>query len=153
MLDRNRGLFLRGMATGGRMILSTADALTSYYSGGHGQRIEADAINGDRESCLEAGMDGQISKPVKRETMFAELNCVLGESRDGRTVHSAERDPDMQSSDTTTLRRALWLSSLLLGGRHPLSGAAPYRRLVSWAGFDVMPDSECRCTAAHPNGG
>ena len=78
MLDLNRGLFLRGLATGGRMISSTADALTSYHSGGHGQRIEADAMKSDKDSGLEADIDTYASKPVKRQTLFAAIERVLG---------------------------------------------------------------------------
>jgi CheY-like chemotaxis protein len=42
--------------------------------------MTANAMKGDRESCLEAGMDGYLSKPVKRQTLFAEIERVLGSS-------------------------------------------------------------------------
>jgi len=39
--------------------------------------MTANAMKGDRERCLDAGMDGYISKPVKRQTMFEEITRVL----------------------------------------------------------------------------
>ena len=39
--------------------------------------MTANAMKGDRERCLEAGMDGYVSKPVKRETLFTEIERVL----------------------------------------------------------------------------
>jgi len=39
--------------------------------------MTANAMKGDRERCLDAGMDGYVSKPVKRETLFAEIKRVL----------------------------------------------------------------------------
>jgi len=39
--------------------------------------MTANAMKGDREQCLEVGMDGYVSKPVKRETLFAEIDRVL----------------------------------------------------------------------------
>ena len=41
--------------------------------------MTANAMKGDKERCLDAGMDGYISKPVKRETLFAEIQRVLEE--------------------------------------------------------------------------
>ena len=40
--------------------------------------MTANAMKGDKERCLEAGMDGYVSKPVKRQTLFAEIERVLG---------------------------------------------------------------------------
>ena len=39
--------------------------------------MTANAMKGDREKCLDVGMDGYVSKPVKRQTLFAEIDRVL----------------------------------------------------------------------------
>ncbi len=41
--------------------------------------MTANAMKGDKERCLRAGMDGYISKPVNRQALFAEIERVLGE--------------------------------------------------------------------------
>ena len=40
--------------------------------------MTANAMIGDRERCFEAGMDGYVSKPVKPETLYQEIERVLG---------------------------------------------------------------------------
>jgi CheY-like chemotaxis protein len=39
--------------------------------------MTANAMAGDREMCLDAGMDGYVAKPVKREALFAEVERVV----------------------------------------------------------------------------
>ena len=39
--------------------------------------MTANAMAGDREMCIDAGMDGYVTKPVKRETLFAEVGRVM----------------------------------------------------------------------------
>lgn len=41
--------------------------------------MTANAMKGDHEKCLAVGMDGDVSKPVKRQALFAEIERVLDE--------------------------------------------------------------------------
>ncbi|MFC1592101.1 response regulator [Thermodesulfobacteriota bacterium] len=41
--------------------------------------MTADAMKGDREKCLTAGMDDYVTKPIKRETVFNMLNVWVFE--------------------------------------------------------------------------
>jgi CheY-like chemotaxis protein len=39
--------------------------------------MTANAMAGDREMCVQAGMDGYVAKPVKKDALFAEVNRVM----------------------------------------------------------------------------
>ena len=39
--------------------------------------MTANTMQGDRERCLEAGMDGYIPKPLRRDQLFRTIECVL----------------------------------------------------------------------------
>jgi CheY-like chemotaxis protein len=39
--------------------------------------MTANAMAGDRELCIGAGMDGYVTKPVKRDALFEELGRVM----------------------------------------------------------------------------
>ncbi|MBA3271961.1 MAG: response regulator [Acidobacteria bacterium] len=40
--------------------------------------VTAHAMTGDREKCLSFGMDGYVSKPIRRADLLAELERCLG---------------------------------------------------------------------------
>jgi len=42
--------------------------------------MTANVMKGDKDRCIEAGIDGYVSKPVKRQTRFAEVERVLESS-------------------------------------------------------------------------
>ncbi|MEX0886091.1 MAG: response regulator [Phycisphaeraceae bacterium] len=44
--------------------------------------LTANAMHGDRERCLEAGMDEYLSKPLNRQQMLATITRLLGRDKD-----------------------------------------------------------------------
>ncbi len=43
--------------------------------------MTAHAMKGDRERCLEAGMDDYVSKPIRAQQLFETLESVLRDRR------------------------------------------------------------------------
>ncbi|MBQ0935854.1 response regulator [Ideonella paludis] len=43
--------------------------------------LTANAVQGDRERCLQAGMDGYLAKPFEAETLHALLSQWLPQAR------------------------------------------------------------------------
>ena len=41
--------------------------------------LTAHALKGDRERCLEMGMDDYLSKPIRREELLITLNRILSQ--------------------------------------------------------------------------
>lgn len=66
----------------GRYWLEAAAAIRKREAidGGHIPIIAmtAHAMVGDRERCIEAGMDDSVSKPLRPEDLFAAIGKLLG---------------------------------------------------------------------------
>jgi signal transduction histidine kinase/ligand-binding sensor domain-containing protein/ActR/RegA family two-component response regulator len=52
--------------------------------------ITAHALRGDRERCLDAGMDDYLPKPIRRRDLDAALARVVGSRRDGPVEQEAD---------------------------------------------------------------
>jgi CheY-like chemotaxis protein len=56
--------------------------------------MTAYAMKGDRERCMEAGMDGYVSKPIKTQELFDAIESLVGTSAEAETTAQAEQHAD-----------------------------------------------------------
>lgn len=64
-------------------------------SGGHMPiiAVTAHALKGDRERCLDVGMDGYVSKPIRQRLLIDEIEHVLGRAVAPRQISAADLPP------------------------------------------------------------
>jgi CheY-like chemotaxis protein len=54
--------------------------------------MTAHAMKGDRERCIDAGMDGYVSKPLSGQVLEEEIASVMGEGDKTATVRQQHRN-------------------------------------------------------------
>jgi CheY-like chemotaxis protein/HPt (histidine-containing phosphotransfer) domain-containing protein len=66
--------------------------------------LTANAVRGDRERCLAAGMDGYVAKPIHRPALYAEIERIWNEARSNDTPAGsyAAAVPSAASAPPTT---------------------------------------------------
>jgi len=88
--------------------------------------MTAHAMRGDKERCLESGMDGYISKPIHPDGLFAEIErCLLTRGGDNAMAEN-HQEPSEQIDRVSLLERVEGDQDLLAEMVHLLQQEAPH---------------------------
>jgi two-component system sensor histidine kinase/response regulator len=69
--------------------------------------VTAHAMKGDRARCLEAGMDGYVSKPIRPDSLFSELERLIPNTTEPQAQPAQPATPKAVAPSVCLDRRAL----------------------------------------------
>jgi CheY-like chemotaxis protein len=82
--------------------------------------MTARALTGDRERCLAAGMDGYVSKPVRRQDLMEAINKVFPGMPGSTPIHEDSTDGLLgfeQALESTSQVTSVWAEQTLSSSR------------------------------------
>ncbi|HWE01403.1 MAG TPA: ATP-binding protein [Tepidisphaeraceae bacterium] len=98
--------------------------------------LTAEAIHGDRERCLEAGMDGYVTKPINAADLFATIGALVKDKKEA--ISAAEiSSPRSAASEKTSSLPGAAPAPPIAAAESPIDVAALLTRCMSDADFAV----------------
>jgi response regulator RpfG family c-di-GMP phosphodiesterase len=105
--------------------------------------LTAHAVKGDRERCLEEGVDAYVSKPIKADALYEEMERLAGGSRGKKVkVCVPSQTEDKRAADVFDLSEAL----------DYLDGNMELFKEISDLFFDNLPDTMSEIKEAYVGG-
>ncbi len=75
--------------------------------------MTANAMMGDREKCLDAGMNDYLSKPIEPDKLFTKLQQWMPKSADEKIIAARDAEPEKEQPDVLT-EKDIWDSESAL---------------------------------------
>jgi CheY-like chemotaxis protein/HPt (histidine-containing phosphotransfer) domain-containing protein len=111
--------------------------------------MTARAMNGDRERCLEAGMDGYVSKPIRIADLLAAIEAVMPHGDDAPAPARDDAPGTPKTLDQAELLRMLDGEGTLLQKLYLLFATEGPRRIVEAREALSANDAKALRNAAH----
>jgi CheY-like chemotaxis protein len=111
--------------------------------------MTARAMNGDRERCLEAGMDDYVSKPIRTADLFAAIEAVMPQGDDAHERAQEDAPGTPTTLDQAELLRMLGDDGALLRQLYLLFTTEGPRRIVEAREALSANDAKSLQNAAH----